>query len=149
MIHPAPTNAIDPLIARGVLAEIHPATPTTPAHIVLEVANSNYRIHLVPKGAVTAEVGKRLMGTIRAQARRVDVVDTGGKYLEPVYGRPRRIQGRVLASGYSDADRVVVVDAGVPVHCTLLDARQRPSDFAIGALVSFDAMDGATIEQAR
>ena len=83
------------------------------------------------------------MGTITARARRVDTVPSGGKYVEPVIGRPRRVQGRVIghASG-SGGDRLIV-DAGVPMHFTLTDGRQHPKDFAVGDMVSFDVLDGA------
>ena len=142
MIEPSPTNTIDPTIARGVLAENHPATYSKPAQIVLAIPNTNYQLHLVPTGPITVEAGKRILGTIQASARRVDVVDTGGRYIEPVFGRPRRIQGRVLAG--SDDTRMLVVDAAVPIHCKLTDFRQKPSQFAVGELVSFDALEGAT-----
>jgi hypothetical protein len=146
MIHPAPTTPIDPSLARGVLAAVVPATATRPGHIVASFPNTNYEMHLLTPSPVRVEIGKRLVGTIRAEARRLDVVDTGGRYVEPVYGRPRRVQGRVIAT---DADRnVVVVDATVPIHLKLTDARQRAADFPAGELVSCDVMEGATFTQA-
>ena len=87
-------------------------------------------------------IGKRIIGTIRATARRVDLVETGGKYVEPVFGRPRRMQGTVI--GGDDHSRTLIVDAGMPIHCTMTDPRQIPSQFARGSLVSFDVLDGAT-----
>jgi hypothetical protein len=146
MIYPAPTTPIDPGTARGVFAGLIPATATAAAHIALEVPNTNYQLHLVPApgSAITALPGKRLIGVIRAMARRVDVVDTGGMYLEPVIGRPRRVQGRVLAI-FPEAG-TILVNAGVPIHLRLTDSRQRPGDFAIGDLVSTDVLDGAVFE---
>ena len=99
-------------------------------------------MHLATHAPCRAEVAKRILGTIRVDARRVDRVDTGGKYVEPVYGRPRRVQGRVLL--VNDSSRTLVVDAGMPIHLHLLDDRQRPGDFAPGDLVSCDVRDGAT-----
>lgn len=139
MIHPAPTTKIDPAIARGVLEGVEPA------HIVVSFANTSYQMHLIPTRPVKGEIGKRITGVIRVDARRVDVVDTGGKYVEPVFGRPRRVQGRVLAT--SDSPRTIVVDAGMPVHLCPLDERQRPTDFLPGALVSCDVLDGARFTQ--
>jgi hypothetical protein len=142
MIHPAPTSQIAPGVARGVLAEFVAPTPTRPGYIVVEFPNTNYRMHLIPAGPITTPVGKRIIGTIRAAARRVDLVETGGRYVEPVYGRPRRVQGTVI--GGDDHSRTIIVDAGMPIHCTMTDPRQVPSQFPRGALVSFDVLDGAT-----
>lgn len=146
MIHPAPTTPIKPTVARGELVEIVPATATRSGHVVLTFGNTSYQMHLVPTAPVTTPIGKRIMGTIRCKARRVDVVETGGRYVEPVYGRPRRVQGTVVAA--EPSQRVIVVDAGMPIHCELQDARQEADQFPIGAFVSFDAMDGATFTQA-
>jgi hypothetical protein len=142
MIHPAPTSRIDPSLARTTLAELVPASATKPAIVKLNVPNTSYELHLRPTGAITGAPAKRLIGTIAAQARRIDMVETGGRYLEPVYGRPRRVQGTVVSG--DDSRRVLVIDAGVPIHLTLGDQRQRPSDFAPGTLVSCDVLDGAT-----
>lgn len=149
MIHPAPTSKIDPAIARGVLEEIHPATAMRPACAIVSFPNTNYQMHLVPATdplALRTHLHKRILGTIRLEARRIDVVDTGGRYLEPVIGRPRRVQGTVIAT--DSAHNTIVVDAGAPVHVRLTDDRQNAADFKPGDLVSFDAMDGATFTPA-
>jgi hypothetical protein len=143
MIFPAPTSKIDPAVARGVLEEVVPETATAPGYVVISFPNTSYRTHLLPTGGgapVTTEPGKRILGVIRCRARRIDKVKTGGRYLEPVYGRPRRVQGSVIAVE-GDA---VVVDASVPVHVVPTDPRQKPADFQPGDFVSFDALDGAT-----
>jgi len=142
MIHPAPTDKIAPTLARGELSEVVAPTATKPGHIVIEFPNTSYRMHLLPAGPIATPIGKRIIGTIRATARRVDLVETGGKYVEPVYGHPRRVQGSVI--GRDDRSRTLIVDAGMPIHCTMNDARQIPSQFEMGAVVSFDVMDGAT-----
>lgn len=140
MITPSPTSKIDPTLARGVLAVNVPATVKGPAHIVLSVPNTSYELHLVPTAPIGTPTGKRLIGKISVKARRIDVVDTGGQYVEPVLGRPRRLQGTVIGI----RDGAVVVDAGVPVHATPTDPRQSPDQFQPGQLVSFDAEPGAT-----
>jgi hypothetical protein len=140
MIFPAPTSKIDPAVARGVLEASVPETATAPAHLVISFPNTSYRTHLRPTAPVSTEPGKRILGVIRCKARRIDRVTTGGRYLEPVYGRPRRVQGSVLAVT-GDA---LVVDASVPVHVTPTDPRQKAADFAPGDFVSFDALEGAT-----
>lgn len=144
MITPAPTSKIDPALARGTLVEIVPATATKPEYVKVAFPNTSYEMHLLPTGPVSAQVGKRILGTIRARARRIDTTDTGGRFIEPVYGRPRRVQGAVLAV----AGDAVVVDATVPIHCTPTDPRQKAADFQPGQFVGFDVMDGATFTQA-
>lgn len=144
MLQPAPTTTIDPRLARGVLEEIHEPTATKPAFIVISFPNTSYRVHLEPAGEIRAQPGKRIIGTIRAEAKRIDVVTTGGRYLEPVLGRPRRVQGTVIAVH----DGAVVVNAGAPIHCTPTDGRQRALDFSPGQFVSFDVLRGATFEEA-
>ncbi len=132
------------MLARGVLGGMTQPTEGKPALVKLCLPNTNYELHLVPQGRVRAEEGKRLIGIVRAKARRLDIVHTGGRFVEPVYGRPRRVQGRVIAI----QDGSVVVDAGLPVHCAPTDPRQKAEQFEVGQLVSFDVLDGATIEQA-
>jgi hypothetical protein len=144
MIYPAPTSKIDPTLARGTLEEIVGPTATQTGHIVVSVPNTSYRLHLLPSTPITAELGKRIIGTIRAKARRIDSVQTGGRYVEPVFGRPRRIQGSVI----SISGDAVVVDATMPIHVTPTDPRQKATDFTPGQFVSFDALDGATFAQA-
>lgn len=123
-----------------------PASPDgTPALVELSFANTNYRVRLEVQGAFKAAVGSRVLGVIHANVQRVDVVRTGGAYLEPVYGRPRRLQGRVIGS---DAhDNVLVIDGPVPMHCHLTDRRQRAADFEPGVMVTCGVQDGASFEQ--
>jgi hypothetical protein len=145
MLTPAPTTVIDPRLARGVYEGEVPATETKAGMICISVPNTTYQIHLVASGAVDGEVGKRIVGTIRARARRIDEVKTGGKFVEPVMGRPRRVQGRIVAVE-GDA---VVVDAGVPIHCVPTDARQKAEQFKVGQFVGFDVLEGATFERRK
>lgn len=143
MITPSPTTKLDPTLARGTLNEVVPATDTKPAYIKFAVPNTSYELHLVPQGEIPVTPGhpaKRLIGTIRVSARRLDTVGSGGRYVEPVMGRPRRVQGTVVQV----VGGAVVVDAGVPIHCVLTDERQKPDEFRPGQFVSCDVLDGAT-----
>ncbi len=143
MITPSPTGTIEPEHAPGALLEMKNATASRPAGVTCGIPNTSYEMHLRPSGEITAQPGKRLIGIIRAEARRIDTVTTGGRYVEPVMGRPRRVQGTVVRAEAG----AIVVDAGVPIHCTPTDARQKDEDFAPGTMVSFDVLDGATIQQ--
>lgn len=142
MIHPAPTTPIAPHIARGELLEVLPALAARPACIVVAFPNTSYQVHLVPTAEITTPVGKRILGTVRARTRRVDAVGTGGKYVEPVFGKPRRVQGTVIA--VDDAANTITVNVGFPMVCTLGDQRQRPSQFAPGQMVAFDLPEHPT-----
>jgi hypothetical protein len=146
MIYPAPTTKIDPTIARGTLEQVVEPTATRQGYVVISFANTSYQMHLLPAAPVTTPVGKRILGVIEATARRIDSVDTGGKYVEPVFGHPRRVQGRVIdrTPGASGQGGVIVVDAGLPIHCRVSDSRQKAAQFEIGELVTFDVLDGST-----
>ncbi|GIK20037.1 MAG: hypothetical protein DYG93_06905 [Leptolyngbya sp. PLA2] len=140
MIHPAPTTKIDPRHARGTLLELRPETATKPAFAVITYPNTRYELHLVPRSGITTPPGKRIVGTIHALAKRIDEVGTGGRYVEPVAGRPRRVQGIIVAVEPSTNE--IVVNAGVPIHCRPTDPRQKATDFREGQFVSFDVMEG-------
>lgn len=145
-------------VARGVLEELVAASATKPAYVVFAVPNSSYKLHLrpVPDAAVIApHPGKRLVGTITVQARRVDLVRTGGRLVEPVHGRPRRVHGTVIA--HDAASRSITVNAGgaaavdslpLPIVLKLTDARNAPEQFPIGSLVACDVLDGGTFQPA-
>ena len=139
MIDPASTVAPpkDPSVTRGVLRE------SSDGKIVLSIPGTDYRLHLVTKGGVSAPVGEKVEGRIMAQARRIDVIKSGGLYIEPIEGRPRRVQGRVI--GVDEAADCVIVSAGVPVCCKT-DGRQKPSDFKVDQMVTMDVLPGAVFK---
>lgn len=113
--------------------------------IVLSVPHTSYQLHLAVEKPVEQQIGKAVTGQICANAKRVDVVTTGGRYIEPVYGRPRRLQGRII-----DADpeaNALTVFCGAPFICQLM-ASQWASEFEVGQLVSFDVERGATFKPA-
>ncbi len=144
MIDPAPTTKIDPTLARGRLEEVCEATAPNPAFVVLSFPNTSYRMRLVPAAGAEAladRVGKTVIGRITAKARRIDKVGAGGRYIEPISGRPRRVQGSVIAV---DAPKnTITVNAGAPITCAVTDQRQKASDFEAGDFVSFDVERGA------
>ncbi len=125
-------------IATGVLVE------KSPDKLVLAVPGTDYRLRLVPVGPIQAEVNERVSGIIRAKAQRVDVIPAGGRFIEPVFGRPRRVQGRII--GGDVKANTLTVQACVPITVTLMP-NQRAAQFAIGQMVSFDVEPGATFEQ--
>lgn len=144
MITPSPTTRIDPGLMRGILEAVVPATATRPGFVKISAHNSSTVLHLIPEGEIASPVGKKIIGVIRAKARRIDTVGTGGRYVEPVLGPPQRVQGRVIAIE-PDA---IVVDAGVPIHATPTDPRQSARGFAVDDFVSFDVLEGASFAPA-
>ncbi len=138
MIEPSPITPIDPCLARGVLRSVEERDDGV--RIVLSVPNTSYEIELRCDAKPSTPVGSRILGTIHAKAKRMDVVGTGGRYVEPVSGRPRRVQGRVVRV----EDGEVVVNAGVPIHCTPTHPRQSAKDFHEDQLLSFDVLAGAS-----
>jgi hypothetical protein len=108
--------------------------------IVLGVLGTDYLLHLAVEAPLRVALGQRLAGRIDARARRVDVVTTGGRFIEPVYGRPRRLQGRILE--VNATANTLTVQCACPFVC-LLTANQRAGDFQPGQLVAFDVERGA------
>jgi hypothetical protein len=115
-----------------------------PDHIVLSLPGTDYRLHLHTPTPVKADVGKRIRGRIHAQARRVDVVTTGGCFIDPVYGRPRRLQGHVMA--VDPEAGTLTVQCGCAMVATLM-APQKPTDFSLHDLVALDIQRGATFQE--
>src|ERR1041385_5008838 len=66
--------------------------------VTLKVPGTNYRNSFVFHGDPAGlAVGSRVRGTIHAPAWKVDCVELGGNYVEPLAGRPRRMQGTILS----------------------------------------------------
>lgn len=129
------------LQTRGRLAEVGDD------YIVLAVPGTDYKIRLVLDGEVPndIEIHDWITGVVKADAQRADLMKAGGRFIEPVYGRPRRIQGRIV--GGDVEQNVIVVDCGIKVHAKLMPI-QNAGDFATEQLVGFDIEAGATFTPA-
>lgn len=132
----APTN-----VSRAVLAEKESGA------VVLTIPGTDYKLRLETAGTIGNEPGKRILGVIRANARRIDVTDTGGRYIEPVYGRPRRIQGTIEAIDKETDDVSVRVHEQIVFVCKT-NGLQHASDFTPGQFVTFEMEPGARFEGA-
>lgn len=131
----AQSPAKNPNLARGVLVA------KGGEWIIVGVPGTGYEIRLGVLRQPDVEVGKKIAGTIRLDARRVDVVKTGGRYIEPLVGRPRRVQGDVVA--VDSTNRTVTVNATVPIVAKLARG-QSPDQFKSGDFVAFDCMPDAS-----
>lgn len=119
---------VDRAIVQGVLREQRDGM------ILLALAGTDYELHLNVNKPIDANVGSKIRGRILASARRMDVIKSGGRYIEPVEGPPRRIQGRIIA--IDEVNDAVTVLAAAPIVCST-DPLQRASMFEIGSMVSF------------
>ena len=125
-------------LARGVLESL------TDDELVLAVGHSNYRLHLVPTvpaSEIDVPVGKRIRGVIEARALRIHPARGGGRFIEPIWGAPRIVAGKVLQ--VDQANQRVLVDVSVPMWVTVPEGQ----DFGVleeGQLVNFYVQSGVT-----
>lgn len=132
-------------VAMGKLIAQMPAAEGQPPMIQLAIPGTSYQLHLVEASPVQPDGFKQVRGRIVGRAKRVDVVRTGGRFVEPVYGRPRRVQGRITHRDLNH-NRLTVF-CGVPMVFDLLPS-QKVTDFADGQMVGFDVERGTCFEPA-
>lgn len=110
----------------------------------LAIPGVNYVLHLrsnVPADQLEAKRGRRIRGTVHAQAQRMHPARAGGCYIEPVWGEPRIVTGTVAE--VDPARRRVLVQSAVPMWVTA----PVHQDFAVietGRLVNFHIESGAS-----
>ena len=129
-----------------------PAADATHARLYLESHNdgvavvtlpgTHYRLHLKCENTPDATPQGRIQGTIACDVWKLDDVDQGGAYIEPVYGRPRRVQGKVTATNTAN-NSVVLEVCGQPV-VGLLPERWTANQLPIGETVALDVAPGAS-----
>src|SRR2546423_9034816 len=74
--------------------------------VVFAPENTNYELRLDVDGALDeAQVGVITEAIIKVAARKVWTVPSGGNFIEPIFGPPRKVQGRIR---YLDEDQMVV-----------------------------------------
>jgi hypothetical protein len=111
--------------------------------LVLGKPGTQYQLHLRASTAVDAEEGAWVRGRIVTQPVRIDIAPAGGILIEPLAGRPRRVQGRVCAVDKSR--NCVVIKAAVPLLLEV-PTNQKLEQFAEGQLVTCDVKPGASFE---
>ena len=108
---------------------------------VFAVPGTGYRLTLqVPEG-FNAPIGRRIRGRVRGRALRMHRTGAGGNFIEPLDGRPRIVQGTVLAIDLA-ADEVLM-DLVVPIRLEMFEG-QSASEFSTGEMVNFYMHPGAT-----
>ncbi|HUO06740.1 MAG TPA: hypothetical protein VM008_00260 [Phycisphaerae bacterium] len=115
--------------------------------ITLRVPPTNYRNAFVlkPGSSISVVPGERIRGTIHAPAWKVDRVDLGGNYVEPLYGRPRRMQGTILSVNPATNELTVQVGYEVTVK---LPEKYKAADFQPGQRVGWDNIEIPAFEPA-
>jgi len=136
---------VDPAnIAKGVLVDERDGV------IDLAIPGTDYRLALAVHSPLNARendmLDRKIRGVILAQARRIDVVVTGGRYVEPVYGRPRRVQGAIVALDPAADTVTVKAHEAMPIVCKT-NGIQHATDFKVGQFVSMDVAPGATFSR--
>ncbi len=135
--NPSPAAAADPIddlcrVRMGALRG---------DRVELALPGTDYRLHLQLDGdpAALPEEGKRLRGVIAGDALRMHRAVAGGRFIEPVTGHPRIVQGTVMA--IDPASNRMLADAVVPMWLTL-EPGQSVREFATGDLVNFYCRSG-------
>jgi hypothetical protein len=115
--------------------------------VVFAPADTNYEMRLEARGSLEgARVGVILKGLIRAIPRKVWTVPSGGNFIDPIFGPPRRIQGRIR---YLD-DQMMVIQCGAPIIValppdpTIYDLPRGP--LTVGVMANVAVMPDATFE---
>ncbi len=142
----APRHAAAPSAAVR-LREVIRGTGDAPGVVRFSIPGTDYRIEAAPGASLgaSAAAGQRVRGALHAVARKVWPVTAGGRFVEPVFGRPRRLQGLVL--GADEASNALWVDAGgLKVVATLGHAGQQVADFPVQTLVTFSVDDHTVLE---
>ena len=81
--------------------------------ITLEVPGSSYQLKLICEATVKTPLGKRITGTINAQALRMHPMAGGGRFIEPVWGEPRIVAGSIQQ--IDAANNRALINVGVPM----------------------------------
>ena len=133
-----PTATVFPAVGRVISAGDD--------HVVFNPVNTNYEWKLVTGGKFDGAINQRIECLIRVNARKVYTVPSGGNFVQPIFGPPRIIQGRIKHL----EERTLVVQAGAPIVVELpadeaaFDLAHGP--LAVGVLVNVVALPGARFE---
>jgi hypothetical protein len=114
------TSNTTPAPAPGSVANLR-VIEVRPEFVIFEVPGTEYRLHLATTSPLGGREAKRVHGEIHAKALRMHRSDTGGRFIEPIYGQPRIVQGEVLAVDV--AGRRVLMDMAVPVWVSVQPAQ--------------------------
>jgi hypothetical protein len=114
--------------------------------VLFNPQNTTYELKLMTSN-YDGPIGQRVEGFIVVSARKVYTVPSGGNFIQPIFGPPRIVQGRVK---YLD-EKEMVVQAGAPIIVQLPmeeDAFDLVNgDLMVASLVNVVALPGARFFQ--
>jgi hypothetical protein len=113
--------------------------------VTLRCPGTNYcnSFAIQEDAVVKLSPGKRVRGKIHAPAWKVDRVELGGNYVEPLVGRPRRMQGTIIS--VNAAANELTVQVGYEAIVTLPESL-RADAFKPGERVGWDNIEIPTFE---
>ena len=109
--------------------------------IILAIPSTDYQIHLMCSGNTATQVGKRIQGVINIKALRMHKASAGGSFIEPIYGHPRVVQGRVLAVDVTA--NAVLLELAFPAWVTI-EPSQTAGSWQTGDMLNFYVESGMT-----
>jgi hypothetical protein len=114
-------------------------------HITLRVPGFNYAHTFAFPGNPPPALapGARVQGTIHAPAWKLDRVELGGNYVEPLAGRPRRMQGTILSVNPAANELTVQVGYQATVK---LPPKYQASNYKVGERVGWDNIEIPTFQ---
>ena len=114
--------------------------------VVFNPVSTNYELKLAVGGSYAGPITGRVDGLVRATARKLYTISSGGNFAAPIMGPPRIVQGRIR---YLD-QTTMVVSCGLPVLVTLPSADSAcdlaGGPLAVGQLVNVALLPGATFD---
>lgn len=117
--------------------------------VVFKPGTSTYELHLQTPGGYTGPVDAPINAVIRATARKVYTVPSGGGFVTPIMGTPKIVQGRVAAQnpGEIAIQSMATVNITLPTVDNGVELSQGP--ITDGDLVNAVLLAGATLELAK
>src|SRR5262245_15736225 len=98
-------SSVSDFPARGTVIDVNGKV------VIFQPHGTTYELHLGMDEPYAGEKNSPIRALIRASARKVYTVPSGGNFIQPIFGPPRIVQGRVR---FID-DRAVVIQAGAPI----------------------------------
>jgi len=114
--------------------------------VVFKPAGTSYELHLQTASPYEGPIQEPIDVVIRVTARKVYTVPSGGNFIQPIFGPPRIVQGRVK---YADESQLVVHASAnfvveLPASDSAIDLNS--GRIAVGSMVNVVALPGAMLE---
>jgi hypothetical protein len=114
--------------------------------VVFIPAGTSYELYLA--GTYDGAIGELIDCTVKAKARKVYTVPSGGNFITPIFGTPKIVQGRVLKA----SEQQLVIHSNIPF---IIDLPRNDSaidldegGISVGKMVNAVLMAGASFELA-